>query len=118
MNATKLLAPLSLALTLACGAAPEPAPSSGPSASAGPADRVDAVSGANGRASAGAALFAQSCASCHGAAGRGGAGPSLLGADHDVLVRAIVHGAGGMPSFSHLDDAALADLTAFVLELR
>jgi len=54
----------------------------------------------------GAAVFAESCASCHGADGAGGFGPALAGGavvaavpDPAEQVAVITDGRGGMPSF-------------------
>ena len=62
--------------------------------------------GGGGGAGDGAAVYADNCASCHGAAGEGGRGPALAGgavveafpeaADQVVVV---TDGQGGMPAF-------------------
>ena len=86
-----------------------------------------------GDAAAGAVVYEQSCAGCHGADGSGAdAGPGLLvpeyslpGFDDTALVTAIVNGVaadegryGGMPMIRGLSDQDLADLIAFVRELQ
>ena len=62
-------------------------------------------SGTAGDASPGAAIFASSCASCHGADGGGGIGPQLAGRVTDVYpdaadeVAVVRDGRSSMPSF-------------------
>lgn len=71
----------------------------------------------------GAELYAQNCAVCHGADGRGGVGvplalPSFLpSVSDDYLIGTIRHGRPGrvMPSFSQLSDA---EVKAIVAHLR
>ena len=88
---------------------------------------------------AGAALFAQHCASCHQADGSGtvGLAPALkgahwlkLGADRSYLPAILVHGlsgpikvngqvfVGSMPAVAELDDASLATLASHVRALQ
>lgn len=88
---------------------------------------------------AGAALFAQHCASCHQADGSGtvGLAPALkgehwakLGADRGYLPAILVHGlsgpirvngqmfVGSMPAVAELDDATLASLASHVRSLQ
>lgn len=86
-----------------------------------------------GNAQAGAAPYAASCASCHGAKGEGGAGPPLVdmvaglraaGAP-DAVMHALVRLASRsgslptMPTFSpdQLSDRQLADIAAFISSL-
>jgi len=87
----------------------------------------------------GEALFAQHCAACHQADGRGtvGLAPPLtgehwgrLGADRGYLPAVLVHGlsgpirlgsqtfVGSMPAFARLDDASLAALATQVRKLQ
>ncbi|BCR03412.1 c-type cytochrome [Desulfuromonas versatilis] len=71
-------------------------------------------------------LFAQHCAACHGAAGEGGIGPALdgadyaYGADREAVHLSIAKGReGGMPAFgSQLSATQLEALTGFVLSLQ
>ncbi len=53
------------------------------------------------RAQLGSEAYTQVCASCHGAAGEGGAGPVLIGTDvpAGVVATVISEGAGTMPGF-------------------
>lgn len=88
---------------------------------------------------AGAALFAQHCASCHQADGSGtvGLAPALkgehwlkLGADRGYLPAILVHGlsgpikvngqmfVGSMPAVAELDDASLAAVASHVRSLQ
>jgi len=88
---------------------------------------------------AGAALYAQHCASCHQADGSGtvGLAPMIkgdhwlkLGADRSYLPAILVHGlsgpikvngqvfVGSMPAVAELDDASLATLASHVRALQ
>jgi mono/diheme cytochrome c family protein len=68
----------------------------------------DGGTGGGGTASAppGAAVYAASCAGCHGADGGGGLGPQLAGRVVDKFpdaadqVAVVTNGRGGMPSFN------------------
>jgi len=86
-----------------------------------------------GDAAAGAVVYEQGCAGCHGDDGSGAdAGPGLLvpeyslpGFDDTALVTAIVKGVaadegryGGMPRIRGLSEQDLADLIAFVRGLQ
>lgn len=69
-----------------------------------------------GDATAGETLFADNCASCHGADATGGTGPDLVaeGFDEDG-VNIILDGEEDMPSFSaDLSDQDIADIIAWV----
>jgi len=78
----------------------------------------------------GAALYAQNCAGCHGAAGRGGiapelANPSFQQAASDEFITATIRNgrrATAMPAFQRagttgLSDAEIGDLLAFIRSL-
>lgn len=76
-----------------------------------------------GDAGAGAALYAQHCASCHGAQGEGGTGtalgnPAMLALTPDAFLRhAIVHGRDGTPMVAFagtLTDRQIDDTVAFL----
>lgn len=90
-----------------------------------PAPSVPAA-GAVGEPGQGENLYAQHCAACHGAAGQGGIGPALTGADFsygrsaEAVAESIRNGRpGGMPAFGNQLSAAEIDaLTAFVLGLK
>jgi mono/diheme cytochrome c family protein len=68
------------------------------------ADEVAEDSVDSDQVAAGEALFASTCASCHGASGEGGVGPAFSGivdrypdvADH---IQVVVEGQGSMPAF-------------------
>jgi len=71
----------------------------------------------------GAVLFAQNCSACHQAAGQGvpGAYPALAGntfvrGDPKTVASVVLHGRGGMPSFS--DDLSNADIAAVLTYVR
>lgn len=72
------------------------------------------------------ALFAQHCAVCHGAAGKGGIGPDLSAASYkygrtptDVTTSLHDGRSGGMPPFAaQLSQTELAALVDYVLSLK
>ncbi|MDG2025487.1 MAG: cytochrome c [Acidimicrobiales bacterium] len=92
-----------------------------PARNAAAADQVAAGDAAD-QISLGEQVYASRCASCHGAAGEGGVGPSFVGvvdragvAEHETLVR---EGQGQMPSFDALlSDAQIAEVIAFEREV-
>lgn len=80
-----------------------------------PATSADAQS----QIEAGRRVFAGTCANCHGAAGTGALGPSLVNRNMplDVIRKTIVNGRVGtaMPQFKdELNAASLADIIAYV----
>lgn len=91
-----------------------------------PAPTVGTAAPPEERESAGAALFADNCAMCHGAAGGGGIGPALntdaykYGRSREAVAQSIGQGRpGGMPAFGNRFSAAeIADLAAYVLALK
>lgn len=69
-----------------------------------------------GDATAGATVFADHCAACHGADGTGGSGPSLAGTnmkDDSEVVGVIQNGVGDMPA-QGLTDAQTKDVLAWL----
>jgi cytochrome c oxidase cbb3-type subunit 3 len=82
------------------------------------AARATAVSFKGGNASAGAQVFAQVCAACHGEEGRGGhgGGPDITKVDAPELVAStVVSGKNTMPPFAgSLTFAQIRDVAAFV----
>jgi quinohemoprotein ethanol dehydrogenase len=82
------------------------------------AARATAVSFKGGNASAGALVFAQVCAACHGEEGRGGhgGGPDITKVDAPELVAStVVSGKNTMPPFAAtLTFAQIRDVAAFV----
>ena len=76
-----------------------------------------AVQAAAPPTSAGAAVFQQNCAVCHGAEGKGGARAPSLEAESDagVVARTVHAGKDGMPSFAgRLTDAQVTDVAEYV----
>jgi len=73
-------------------------------------------------AAAGGVLFKQKCSACHQVTGLGikGAFPALAGdpfvvGDDKLVVKTVLLGRGGMPSFMpHLDDQQIADILTYV----
>ncbi|HWM86028.1 MAG TPA: c-type cytochrome [Kofleriaceae bacterium] len=82
--------------------------------------RVTAVLEGAGDAASGAALFAGTCAACHGPDGHGGeVAPDLRervpSREDAALVRTLLTGKGGMPSWAdRFDDRGFADILAFL----
>lgn len=64
--------------------------------------------------------YTQSCASCHGVGGGGGAGPSLAGnpvmSSTLGVVQMIIQGYlnHGMPPFAHLSDRVVTEISIYV----
>lgn len=87
-------------------------------------DRIDSIMGMTGDVQEGATLYATGdgvgagCASCHGAEGKGGTGPSLVerapDLDEEALITVIILGYGDMGPQSQLDDQEVADVVAYV----
>jgi mono/diheme cytochrome c family protein len=100
----------------------------GLAACGGETTRVDAVLALDGDAAAGASVYADNCAACHGASGLGVDDPdntSLIGdnlteaageVEEDAeFARLILDGEGSMPSFADgLDDQQIADVLAYM----
>ncbi len=77
------------------------------------------ASGPRERTAGGRAIFARSCAACHGATGHGGVGPDLTtlpaARDPAVVVHQVTYGGGVMPAFaSTLDARQIRAVTAYV----
>jgi quinohemoprotein ethanol dehydrogenase len=76
--------------------------------------------GTGGNATAGAQVFADNCAGCHGPAGKGGnGGPDLTSIpsakDFAVVVKQVANGGPGMPAFKGtLSDAQINDVATYV----
>ncbi len=73
---------------------------------------------ASGDPAAGAKVFADNCAACHGEDGGGVSAPGLREAEYenaDVVVSQIRNGGGGMPGFAdNLSAQELADVSSYV----
>ena len=70
--------------------------------------------------SAGAALYQDNCAKCHGAQGEGVASsPAIISTKRtkQEIKQLIVHGAGEMPAFSKFTETDLDLLINYMLEL-
>jgi len=85
----------------------------------GETTRTDDVLALAGDEAAGATVYTESCATCHGADGMGGTGPSLVdympGSDDAETVDLILNGGGGMPGFaSSLEDQDIADVLEYM----
>ena len=101
---------------------PAPAPGSGNGVQHAGETPQKKTSGTTGSAAAGKAVFAQNCATCHGATGHGGnGGPDLTAIPSAKTLTRVVaqvqNGGGGMPSFSGtLSQQQIADVAAFVVQ--
>jgi quinohemoprotein ethanol dehydrogenase len=75
-----------------------------------------------GNASAGQAIFASNCSTCHGATGRGGnGGPDLTtipsAKQLSVVVKQVTNGGSGMPAFKgSLTSTQIQDVAAYVTQ--
>jgi cytochrome c551 len=80
-----------------------------PTTTAPPAEEEPAVAGAD--------VFADNCASCHGGDGGGGIGPNLQGVDSvDLVITTATNGRGGMPSFEgRLDEQEIEAVADYVV---
>jgi mono/diheme cytochrome c family protein len=89
----------------------------------GPAPAASSATAGGGDAAHGGTVFAANCASCHGAAGQGGFGPSLKNEksrkDLAAAVRWIKDPAPPMPKLypSPLSEKDVSDVAAFVESL-
>ena len=78
--------------------------------------------GAGGSATAGEAIFASNCSTCHGAAGTGGnGGPNLKAIPSaknlQTVIGQVTNGGAGMPAFKgQLSQQQIQDVAAFVTE--
>jgi cytochrome c553 len=79
------------------------------------------TSGSGGDPAAGASVFAENCAGCHGETGHGGAGgPDLttmpLAQTEEGAVQQVTNGGGGMPPFGgQLSEDEISNVAAFVV---
>lgn len=75
-----------------------------------------------GDPAAGATIFAENCATCHGEDGHGGAGgPDLrempLAQTEEGAIQQVTNGGGGMPPFGEqLSEEEITDVAAFVVQ--
>ena len=82
--------------------------------------KTSSSSGSTGNATAGKAIFEANCSTCHGSDGLGGnGGPDLqdepLAKTTAGVIKQVVNGGGGMPSFrGQFTQAQLNDIAAFV----
>lgn len=77
------------------------------------------TSSLTGDATAGATIYADNCASCHGADATGGSGPNLVGVvETDEATDIITNGEDAMPAFGDiLSEQDIADVIAYVQSL-
>jgi mono/diheme cytochrome c family protein len=80
--------------------------------------RAEVATGPRGDPATGAELFKVNCAPCHGSGGEGARGPALrqrpIATQPTRFASSVRSGRGDMPGYPTFDDAALADLFAFV----
>lgn len=107
---------LSALLMSGCAAELDEYAGGGSHLASGDASGTSGVSSATGDTSAGAALYADNCASCHGSAGGGGSAPNIAGiSDSAGVIDTILYGTSGMPGFaSSLTDQEIADILAYL----
>ncbi len=113
----RLVSVAALAMTLACAtqAQPHSVQAAEHAASAASASDPDLQRGRR--------LFQRYCTVCHGLRGEGGMGPSMKGIAHrisaDQISQQIREPRGSMPRLypSPIDDRALADLRAYLLQM-
>lgn len=92
----------------------------GPSEGSGESKESSEAGG--GDPAAGASVFAENCAGCHGEDGHGGpGGPDLttmpLAQTEDGAVQQVTNGGGGMPAFGEqLSEEEIANVAAFVVQ--
>ena len=82
--------------------------------------QLNAVLALDGDATAGEVFYGSQCERCHGPGGNGdGQGPKLAGKGHsdEKIVKNLLRGPRGMPSYNNEDDQTLADVTAYVSTL-
>ncbi|TNE87961.1 MAG: cytochrome c [Deltaproteobacteria bacterium] len=73
------------------------------------------IAALDGDAEAGALVYPDSCASCHGEDGTGGHHEDLPGKTADQAIEAMLTGPWGMPAFdAQFDNQTIADIAAFV----
>jgi mono/diheme cytochrome c family protein len=117
----KTLITLSLALNVsACDGGGGEAPSADASVGADAAVGADVAAPVEPSAERGQAVYTTNCSFCHGTDGRSGSARQDLPAESESSIReAVRNGKSGMPSFgaSQIDDAALADLMAYIKSL-
>ncbi|RTR28658.1 c-type cytochrome [Deinococcus radiophilus] len=79
---------------------------------------ISSIRTAQNSASPALALYAASCASCHGPAGGGGLGPSLRKSNlsREAAAEIIQHGQGSMPAYPDLQDEDLEGLLNLLME--
>lgn len=79
------------------------------------AGRADTILGLTGDADAGATLYADNCASCHGVDGTGGTQEGILGEEASEIAEIVLNGEDSMPSFADtLADQDIADIIAWI----
>lgn len=115
MNRTWLAVASALALTVAVGCGKDEGDSSSTTTTGG-GGGSGTTGGGGGDATAGADVYATSCAGCHGANGEGGTGPAMetavAGLSESDVANVALNGEGGMPAI--LSDAGdAADVGAY-----
>lgn len=110
---------LSALLMSGCAAELDEYAGGGSHLASGDASGTSGVSSATGDTSAGAALYADNCASCHGAAAEGGSGPAIAGAsDSSGNIDIVLNGEEEMPGFADsLSDQDISDIFAYLATL-
>jgi mono/diheme cytochrome c family protein len=88
-----------------------------PLAACANAARVDTIVGLTGDSTDGAVVYADNCASCHGADATGGTERGITGAPDEEVAEVVLNGEESMPSFADtLSDQDIADVIAWLAE--
>ena len=84
----------------------------------GSGTRADDILALTGDATAGATIYSDNCAVCHGADGTGGGGPNITGESvGDEAINVVIDGKESMTAFGDvLSDQDIADLFAYMDE--
>jgi cytochrome c-type biogenesis protein CcmH len=79
-------------------------------------EMIAAIRSRQNTADPGTSVYAANCASCHGAAGGGGIGPSLLraGLTRELVAAVVRNGKGAMPAFPQISGKSLNVLLTLV----
>lgn len=110
---------VSLCVVVGCG---DDSDDSNTSNNANNSSRVDTVAALTGDAQAGTSTYDSVCTTCHAPDGSGidGLGNDLTDSTLSRLeiIDTVLNGRGDMVGYSNLEDQAIADVTAYTLELR
>lgn len=82
-----------------------------------PDAHIDDILALTGDSTAGATVYSNTCATCHGADGSGGSGPALTSEmseqSDEEFVSIVLYGEDRMPAQSQLSDQEIADVLSY-----